>query len=194
MGTWLRHGLSITGLYGSLASSQALNEGNFKGWQTSVCPSFLSFIHPTHKYPHAHICQTADETWPLTSGSTEHHGSAHTPSKQFPEWRRNISRSTEPGAWWCLRALLSGTLLPQVEVSQCHSQRGTTAGRTRLPGRPAQKAGFVLVPCGDSDWGTAGFQMDFLSFIFLSKGLITFRSPDSMGIMSLFYPYQYNAQ
>lgn len=52
--------------------------------------------------------------------------------------------------------------------------------------------------CAGSLWGltqgSESFQMDFLSFIFLSKGLIPFRSPDCMGIMGLFYAYQYNAQ
>ena len=79
-------------------------------------------------------------------------------------------------------------LLPQV----WGSKRVTANGGQQLEGGAAPHRRQAL--CWPRVERLTGFQMDFLSFIFLSKGLITSCSPACMGIMSLFSPDQYNAQ
>lgn len=110
---------------------------------------------------------------------------------------QRYQRSTEPRALTTPGVLrFQGTLFPQVWVfKECHSHCETTAGRDETAqGALHRRTSLCELSVETQTWGSAGFQIDFLSFIFLSKGLITSHSPDCMGIMTLFYPYQYNAQ
>ena len=79
-----------------------------------------------------------------------------------------------------------GPTFRKVYCPGCGSLRGSQpkcdTGRKEEDARTPGTEGRL---CAASEWklltrGSAGFQMDFLSFIFLSKGLITSRSPDCM--------------
>ena len=151
-------------------------------------PSIHLYVHPPNEssqvpvYPR--LC-----TWDLISNIWKHQASG----------KHALNSKWFQGCWgwqeWRARGVPTspGPAFKNHYCPRCGAQRGSQpTGDNSWKERAAPHRRQAL--CWPRVEMLTGFQMDFLSFIFLSKGLITSCSPACMGIMSLFSPDQYTAQ